>query len=91
MNTINLYEYALAKARASVVKRELAQVAEASGLDYSWLGKFARGVIPGASYKKVDQLATYYMRVEELERAALLVASTGPVAPPSPSAAGAAT
>jgi hypothetical protein len=61
VNTINLYEYALARARESVARRELAKVAKASGLDYSWLSKFARGVIPGASYKMVDQLATYYM------------------------------
>lgn len=61
MNTINLYEYALARARESAARRELPKVAEASGLDYSWLSKFARGAIPGASYEKVDRLARYYM------------------------------
>jgi len=61
VNAINLYEFALERARDSVNKRQLHRVAKESGLDYSWLGKFARGVIPGASYEKVYRLASYYM------------------------------
>lgn len=61
MNTINLYEYALARARESAERRELPTVAKESDLDYSWLSKFALGRIPGASYEKVDRLARYYM------------------------------
>jgi hypothetical protein len=57
----NLYDYALAQARASAQRRELPKVSEESGVDYSWLSKFALGRIPGASYKKVDQLARYYI------------------------------
>lgn len=56
----DLYDYTLARARESAEKRELRQVADDSGVDYSWLGKFALGRIPGASYKKVHQLAMYY-------------------------------
>lgn len=79
MDTINLYEYALDKARESAEKRELPTVAAESGLDYSWLGKFARGKIPGASYKMVAQLARYYM-----EREARLAAGAAmpPAEPP---------
>ncbi len=61
MNTINLYEYALERARASAQRRELPTVARGAGLDYSWLSKFARGAIPGASYAMVDKLASFYM------------------------------
>lgn len=67
VDTINLYEYALARARESAERRELRKVADDSGLDYSWLGKFALGRIPGASYEKVHQLATYYMAREARE------------------------
>lgn len=65
MNTINLYEFALERARASAQRRELPTVARESGLDYSWLSKFARGAIPGASYAMVDKLATFYMAREK--------------------------
>jgi hypothetical protein len=61
VSTINLYEYALAKAKESATRRELVKVSRESGLDYSWLSKFALERIPGASYQKVDQLARYYM------------------------------
>jgi hypothetical protein len=61
VSTINLYEYALARAKESASRRELVKVARESGLDYSWLSKFALDRIPGASYQKVDQLARYYM------------------------------
>lgn len=64
MNTINLYEYAIERARASAQRRELPTVARGAGLDYSWLSKFARGAIPGASYAMVDKLATFYMARE---------------------------
>jgi hypothetical protein len=62
VNTLNLYEFALERARESADKRELPVVAKESGLDYSWLSKFALGRIPGASYQKVAQLADYYMK-----------------------------
>lgn len=65
MNTLNLYEYALERAQDSARRRELPAVASGSGVDYSWLGKFARGQIPGASYKLVSQLADYYMQREQ--------------------------
>ncbi len=61
---LNLYDYALRKARESADRRELPKVASESDLDYSWLSKFARGKIPGASYKMVDQLASYYLSRE---------------------------
>ena len=64
MNTINLYEFALERARASAKRRELPAVAREAGLDYSWLSKFARGAIPGASYAMVDKLASFYMARE---------------------------
>jgi hypothetical protein len=64
VDTINLYEYALEKARESALKRELPTVAMEAGVDYSWLGKFARGKIPGASYAMVHQLALCYMNRE---------------------------
>jgi hypothetical protein len=50
MNMFNLYEYALQRAQDSARRRELPVVASGSGVDYSWLGKFARGQIPGADY-----------------------------------------
>jgi hypothetical protein len=58
--SLNLYDYALERAQESARRRELPTVALESGLDYSWLSKFARGKIPGASYKMVDALAMYY-------------------------------
>ena len=61
---MNLYEYALEQARASAQRRELPTVARQSGLDYSWLSKFARGAIPGASYTMVDKLANFYLSRE---------------------------
>lgn len=64
VDTINLYEYALERAKQSAAQRELPTVATESGLDYSWLSKFARGKIPGASYEKVHELATYYRNRE---------------------------
>lgn len=69
VNTINLYEYALERARASAQRRELPTVARESGLDYSWLSKFARGAIPGASYAMVDKLAQFYMGRERAAEA----------------------
>ena len=56
----NLYEFAVTRSRQSAEKRELSKVSEETGLDYSWLHKFSRGLIPGASYERVNQLATYY-------------------------------
>ncbi len=35
-------------------------VCEETGLDYSWLCKFAQGDIPNASYKRVKKLADYF-------------------------------
>lgn len=69
MNTINLYEYALERAQASAKRRELPTVARNSGLDYSWLSKFARGAIPGASYAMVARLAQFYMDREAQQEA----------------------
>ena len=56
----NLYEFAVQRSRQSAEKRELVRVSEATGLDYSWLHKFSRGLIPGASYERVNLLASYY-------------------------------
>lgn len=83
MDTINLYEYALARTRESAGRRELVKVADESGLDYSWLCKFTRGTIPGASYEKVDQLARYYMRVVPAGDGANVTEPTLPVALPN--------
>lgn len=69
VNTINLYEYALERAQASAKRRELPTVARNSGLDYSWLSKFARGAIPGASYAMVARLAQFYMDREAQQEA----------------------
>ncbi len=70
MNTINLYEYALERARQSAQRRELPTVARESGVDYSWLSKFARGTIPGASYAMVAKVADFYMTREAQASAA---------------------
>lgn len=56
----NLYEFALNRSRESAEKRELTKVSEETGLDYSWLHKFSRNLIPGASYERVSKLAEYY-------------------------------
>lgn len=61
---VNLYDFALGRAQESARRRELPSVATEAGLDYSWLSKFARGKIPGASYRMVDQLATFYRKRE---------------------------
>lgn len=59
---VNLYDFALQRARESADRRELPKVAAESELDYSWLSKFARGKIPGASFRMVDRLANYYIQ-----------------------------
>lgn len=58
---LNLYDFAVERARGSAQRRELPAVAAASGVDYSWLSKFARGKIPGASYKMVRKVSEYYL------------------------------
>lgn len=60
MHEENLYEFAVSSARESAERRELTKVSSETGLDYSWLHKFSRGLIPGASYERVHQLAAYY-------------------------------
>lgn len=74
---VNLYAYALEQAKDSARARELPAVAEATGLGYSWLSKFARGAIPGASYEMVYRLAVYYMN-----RAAARAALAAGIPPP---------
>ncbi len=54
------FEFALREAKAASSKRLLTQVGTDTGLDYSWLVKFANGKIPGASYIKVKKLADHF-------------------------------
>lgn len=64
VDTPNLYEYALERVRQSAQARELPRVCDETGLGMSWMSKFARGKIPGASYEKVHTLASYYQQRE---------------------------
>jgi hypothetical protein len=36
------------------------QICEETGIDYSWLTKFAQGLIPNPGYRKVDALAMHF-------------------------------
>lgn len=58
----NLYDYAIEQSRKSAERRELMKVSSETGLDYSWLTKFSLGKIPGASFERVNKLATYYQQ-----------------------------
>lgn len=58
--SLNEYDFAVQRARESAERNELQKVADETGLGYSWLSKFSRGKIPGASYEKVTRLASYY-------------------------------
>lgn len=61
VTVFNLYDFALGEAKKSAEARELKRISDETELGYSWLSKFARGKIPGASYVHVRTLADWYI------------------------------
>lgn len=47
-------------------KGDWPKICEATGLDYSWLSKFASGKIPSPGYQRVEQLAHYFKGIKQV-------------------------
>ena len=53
----DLYRQAISKCRAAAEKRQLQRVVDQTGYSYSWVQKFSKGKMKGASHERVATLA----------------------------------
>lgn len=51
--------------RLQAAKGQWPKICEETGLDYSWLTKFAQGQIKNPSARKIEQLATHPLMTDE--------------------------